>query len=154
VVAGAAADVALEIGADLGLARVGVLGEQRRRAHHHARRAEAALQPVVLLERRLDHAERAVGVRHSLDRAHLRAVEVGREDRAGLGRQPAHVDDAGPALRGVAADMRAGQAEPLAQQIHQQRAAFDLAADSAAVHGQAHLGHRRLPRSLLLPNVC
>ena len=35
----------------------GVVGEQRRAGQHHARRAEAALQPVLLLERRLDRME-------------------------------------------------------------------------------------------------
>ena len=86
VVAGAAADVAVEIPADLGLARARLLVEQRRRRHHHARGAEAALQAVVGLERRLDHAERAVGVGHALDGPHLGAVDVERQHVAGLHR--------------------------------------------------------------------
>src|SRR5437868_15369143 len=45
-VPGAAADVALEPGADLGLARIGVALEQVAGGDDHARRAEAALQAV------------------------------------------------------------------------------------------------------------
>ena len=37
------------------------------------------------------------------------------------------MDDAGAALRGVAADMGAGQAQIFAQELHQQRARIDLA---------------------------
>src|SRR5207342_3862962 len=50
VVAGAAAEVPLQADAHLLLGRVRVLLEEADRGHHHARRAVAALQPVVLLE--------------------------------------------------------------------------------------------------------
>ena len=67
----------------------------------------------------------------------LAAVRGGREHRAGLHRHAVHVDDAGAALRRVAADMRPGQAEMVAQELHQQRAVLDLARLGPAVHGDA-----------------
>src|SRR5438445_147763 len=51
------------------------------------------------------------------------------------------MDDAGPALRGVAADMRAGQAEILAQEVNQQRSILGGPADPLAVHHQRNVRH-------------
>src|SRR6185437_8611312 len=50
LVSGAAADAARDRGADLLLGGVGVLVQQRPRGHQHARRAEAALERVHLVE--------------------------------------------------------------------------------------------------------
>src|SRR5439155_27060606 len=50
LVARAAAEVAIEPFADLGFGGVRVVLHQVDRAHHHARRAEAALQPMALVE--------------------------------------------------------------------------------------------------------
>src|SRR5690606_5952218 len=105
VVTRAAAEIALQPLADLALGRAGVALEQVRRRHHHARRAEAALQAVIVLEGLLDDAERAVRVGHALDRPDLRALARGGEDRAGLDAVTIYMDDAGAALAGVAADM-------------------------------------------------
>src|SRR6476620_8908162 len=60
VVARAAADVAVERLADLVFARLRVVGEELDRRHHHARRAEAALQAVALAKRCLHGMELAV----------------------------------------------------------------------------------------------
>src|SRR5215208_2698749 len=59
-VAGAAADLARDRLADRGVRRVRVLVEQRARGEHHARRAEAALEPVLFHEPLLHGVERAV----------------------------------------------------------------------------------------------
>ena len=56
---------------------------------------------------------------------------------AGLDRRAVDVDDAGAALRRVAADVRAGQAEVVAQELDEQRAALDGAVHGATVHCQA-----------------
>src|SRR4051795_4652336 len=60
LVASAAADAAGDRGADLVFGRVRVLVEQRPDRQHHARRAEAALQRVQLVEPLLDRVELAV----------------------------------------------------------------------------------------------
>ena len=53
--------------------------------------------------------------------------------------RPSTMHDAGAALAGVAADVRAGEAQVLAQELHQQRARIDLGADALAVHGHRHV---------------
>src|SRR5215207_10610142 len=70
LVARAAADAAGDRGADLVLGRVRVLVEQRAHGHLHPRRAEAALQRVLLVEALLDRVEPAVDLER-LHRAHL-----------------------------------------------------------------------------------
>ena len=52
------------------------------------------------------------------------------QHRAGLGGPAVEMDDAGAALAGVAADVRAGQAQVLAQVLHEQRARIDVGADA------------------------
>jgi hypothetical protein len=73
LVAGAAADVPADRPADLLVGRIGVLFDERRPDEHHARRAEPALEAVVLLEGRLDGVERAV-LLEALDGAQFVAV--------------------------------------------------------------------------------
>src|SRR3954471_21848476 len=73
VVARAAAEVSLEGGADLLLARVGVPRQQVRRGHDHPRGAVAALQRVVFPERLL-HEMQGVAGAEPLDGRHLAAV--------------------------------------------------------------------------------
>ena len=58
VVAGAAAEVALEPDAHLVLVERAALGRQPDRGHHHARSAVPALEPVVLAERGLHRVQR------------------------------------------------------------------------------------------------
>jgi hypothetical protein len=55
------------------------------------------------------------------------------------------MNDAGSALRGVAADMGAGEPQVLAEELHQQGALFDIAGHGFAVHGHGYLRHSVLP---------
>src|SRR5689334_12817979 len=82
-VARAVAQVARDRLADLLLARVLVRSEERARGHEHARRAEAALQAVLLGEALLDGVQLAA-LLQAFDRGDLRAVGLHREDRARL----------------------------------------------------------------------
>ena len=63
-----------------------------------------------------------------------------------LARDAVDMHDAGAALRGVAADMRAGQPQIFAQELHQQGARFDIAGDGFAVHRHGHGGHDLPPK--------
>ena len=54
------------------------------------------------------------------------AVGLHREDRAGLRAAAVDEDGAGAALAGVAADVRAGQAQLLAQEVDEQHAGLDV----------------------------
>src|SRR3954453_18488432 len=78
VIAGAAADVAVERLADLVFGRLRVVGEKLHRRHHHPRRAEAALQAVALAERRL-HRMQLAALGEPLDRGDLAALDLRRE---------------------------------------------------------------------------
>src|SRR5262249_49193723 len=104
-VAGTATEVPGERSPDRVIVRVRLACEQGGGAHDHARSAEAALQPVVLPERTLDHAELAV-FGDALDRRHLGALEPHREERAALERATVDEDRARAALARVAGDLR------------------------------------------------
>src|SRR5262245_42499093 len=116
VIAGAPAQVALEPVPDLVLAGIRRPLAQVGRTHDHARRAEPALQAVVLVERGLHRVELAA-LRQALDRGDLGALGLDREHRAGLDRLAVDVDGARAALAGIAADVRSGEPEVLAQRL-------------------------------------
>src|SRR5262249_43887979 len=115
VVAGAAADVALEPAANLGLGRLRVLAQEIDDAHHHAGRAEPALQPVRLLEGGLNGVQISA-FRQPLDGCDLGAVGLDGEHVARFDRVAVEMHDAGAALAGIATDVRAGEAQVLAQE--------------------------------------
>jgi hypothetical protein len=52
--------------------------------------------------------------------------------------------DAGAALRGIATDMGAGQAQVFAQKLHQQRPWIDVRVHGIAVHDQGDFRHSEL----------
>ena len=109
------------------------------RAHHHARRAEAALQAVMVAKSLLHRMQAAVGGGNAFDGDDARALRLHREHVAALHRLAVHVDGAGAALGGVAADVRAGQAQMVADEVDEQRARLDFGGDRLAVDGQGKL---------------
>src|SRR5262249_19675703 len=125
LVARAAADVPGERPADLLLRRVGVLLQQGGAREHHPWRAEAALEAVLLVEALLNRVQLGT-VREALDRLHLAAVDLDGEVRARLGRSPVDEHRARAAVARVAADMGAGEAELLPQQVDEQQPRLDL----------------------------
>ena len=62
----------------------------------------------------------------TLDGEDLVAVGLDAEDGAALHGQPVHQHGAGPAARGVAAEVGPGQAEHLPDEVEQQQAGLDL----------------------------
>ena len=68
----------------------------------------------------------AVAGRHALDGRDLAAVGLDREHRARLHGAAVEMDGAGAALAGVAADVRAGQVEVLAQGLDEQPSRLDV----------------------------
>ena len=89
-------------------------------------------------------------LRESFDRGDLGALGLHGEDRAGLGAAAVDEDRAGAALAGVAADVRAGQIQLLAQEVHEECARLDVRFAHLAVHVDRNLGHGvpRRPHSL------
>ena len=96
-----------------------------RRRHHEARRAVAALERVLLVERLL-HRMQLVALRETLDRRHLAAVRLHGEHGARLDRLAVEEHGAGAARGGVAADVRPLQAELLAQEVGEQLPRLDV----------------------------
>src|SRR3569832_691579 len=118
VVAGAAAEVAIEPGPNGFFREIGVVAREVYRTHDHAWSAEAALQAVIVAEGFLHRVERAVGLRDAFDGDDVGPVRLYREEVAALHRLPVHVDRAGAALSGVATDVRAGEAQGIADEIN------------------------------------
>src|SRR5271166_2771326 len=144
VVAGAAADVALEPVADRSLVKIRALAiDEVDRGHDHARRAEAALQAVVVLEGLL-HRMQLAALSQALDCRDVRPLAARGEDCAGLDRDAVEMDDAGPALGGVAAHMRAGEAKILAQELHEQRPGIHVRRNLPAVHRHRDMNHSHI----------
>src|SRR6185312_10824764 len=104
LVPGAAAQVAVDALADLLLGRRRIVLQQVDRRHDHARRAEAALERVPVVERLLNRMQRAVRPGQALDRGDRAAVGLDREDRAALHGDAVEQDGAGTAVAGVATD--------------------------------------------------
>ena len=121
MIPGAAANIALKVIAHLLLARLGVLLQKRRRRHHHARRAEPALKPVMLLKRRLNHTQRPIRPRLTLNRRNSAALRLSREHRARLHRNAVNMNNTGSALRGVTPNMRPRHPQTVTQKSRQQR---------------------------------
>src|SRR5258707_1392236 len=148
VVAGTAAEIALELVADgVVVEFVAFAVHDIDRRHDHARRAVAALQPVVLAKSLLHRMQRPVRFSEPLDRDDIGTVELPGKDRAGFHRLAVDVHHAGAALRGIAADMGAGQAQVLAQELHQKGARVEVAGDGLAVHRHRDGGHGVPPRN-------
>ncbi len=98
---------------------------------------------MIVLEGLLHRMKLAV-LGEPLDRRDIRAVAGRRQRGAGLDRLAVDMDDAGAALRGVAADMRAGQAQILAQELHEQRSWIDLGRRVPAVNRHRDMNHSHI----------
>src|SRR5256712_9146969 len=132
VVARAPAQVTLELVPDQLLRWLGVALEHLVDRHDHARRAEPALEPVLLPESLLDRVQLAV-LRQPLDRHDIGAVRLDGEEGAGLDGLTVHDDRAGAALARVTADVRAGEAHRLADIVDEEQTGLDFMAVALAV---------------------
>ena len=93
-------------------------------------RAEAALERVVALERLLERREQRVA-RERLDRLHRRAVGLDREQAAAAHGDAVEPDGAGAADAVLAADVRAGEAEAVPEEVGQEQPRLDVLDDDA-----------------------
>jgi len=130
---------------DLAFGRLSVGGQQRIGGHQHAGRADPALGTAVAEERGLDRSERGT-IGKPLDRCHVAAADLAERDQAGTHRLAIEPYGARPTVAGVAADLRARQAqivtEDLAEPPHRIAVDLDLAAiDPERRRARRHLGH-------------
>src|ERR1700742_1420595 len=141
LVAGAAAQVAGYRPPHVFLGGIRVAVEQVLGRHHHARRAEPALQAVLLPEPLLDGMQLARRGQ-ALHGGDLTAVDLDRQHRAGLDRPAVDQHRAGAAVGRVAAAMGAGQPGTPADQVGQQQPGLDLGRLLGAVEPEPDLPQR------------
>jgi hypothetical protein len=106
------------------------------------------LQAVILAERFLHRMQRRAVGGKALDGPDLVAVGHHRKGCAGFHRLAVEMHHAGAALRGIAADMGAGQPQVFAQKLDQQGAGIDVSVNGVAVHDHGNLGHSTLSSSV------
>src|ERR1700732_772964 len=121
--AGAATEIAAEAVADFVVGSERPLAQEIDGGHQHPRRAEPALQRVMLAERLLQTVELLDGA-EAFDGLERAAVGLHREQQAGAHAVAVENDSAGAADAMLAADMGAGEAERLAQEVAEQAARF------------------------------
>jgi hypothetical protein len=135
LIAGAPAEITLEPGADAFLGRLRFTPEQFQRAHDHSRGAESALQGVVLAECGLQRMLGITWLVQALDRVDRCSVRLNGQDCARLHGAAVEVHGARAALGRVATDMRASDAEVIAEEVHEQLPGVNLSLPLLAVDG-------------------
>ena len=103
----------------------------------------------MLAERLLHRMQRRAVGGKALDGPDLVAVGHHRKGGAGFHRLAVEMHHAGAALRGIAADMGAGQPQVFAQKLDQQGAGVDIGVNGIAVHDHGNFGHSALSSSAL-----
>src|SRR5262249_23921452 len=150
VVAGAAADIALELVAYRRLVELAAIAMYDvDRGHDHARSAEAALQAMIVAERRL-HRMQLVALGNAFDGRDAGSCGLSRKHGAGFDRPAIDMHDTGAALAGIAADIGAGQVQMIAQELDKKRAVLDIDRDRLAVHREFDCRHVTLPKIFYL----
>jgi hypothetical protein len=128
---------------DVGVRRIWLLLEQRRRGHQLTGLAVAALRDVVLDPSRLQRMQSSVFARESFDRRDLLPGDCAQRHRARAGRHAIEVHRARAALGDAAAVFRADEPEVIAQHP-QERCGFVHAFDDVLFVVDLD-AHRRVP---------
>src|SRR5207249_7653564 len=143
LIARAAAEVPFQALANFLTARVRIARKELVRGEYHARRAEAALQTVLLPKALLERMELALG-REALDCGQFGAVGLDGKHRARLDGLLVHQNRAGAANRSLAADVSPGEPRHFTQVVDQQEPRLNLVLAPRSVNSDANL-HNRLP---------
>src|SRR6516225_3836314 len=139
-ISGAAAKVAAQLEADAPLVGSGETADDVARRDQHSRRAESALQTVLGRERLPQRGHDGI-VLHPFDGRDLRVLAKDRIGDAGSRRLTVDQQRARTARALLAAQMRAGQSEPFAQQVGEVHARLYRLDDGDAVYGEAYGSH-------------
>ncbi len=136
LVAGAAAQIAVETLADFLVGGVRIALDDLLGGHDHSGRAETALQAVLVPEGFLHGIELAAGG-ESFDGQDLGAVGLNGEHGAAFDGFAVHVHGASAAQRRFATDVRARQTGHFAQVVNQQQARLDGVGALGSVDGES-----------------
>src|SRR5439155_17977363 len=139
-VAGAAAQITGEPGADLDLRAGAAAANQVARADQHARRAEAALHRVAAMEAVAQGGDDRIGG-EAFEAVDLALVAGNRQRQAGTRRLAVDQHRAGAAYAVLAAEMGRGQVVPVAQKIGERQARRDILGEVGTVEAEADAGH-------------
>src|ERR1043166_3471569 len=139
-VAGAAAEIAGESLADVGLGRARRTFEEADGGEHHAGRADAALRAAAL-DQRLLHGVEALAVGDTFDRRDPRALDLRDGDEATIDQLAVEDDGARAAFALAAALLRARELQPLAQRVEQARQRVGFERHGLPVHAVANFLH-------------
>src|SRR5262252_3904736 len=139
LIAGAAAQVARNGDADLLFGRVRIVAEEFQERGQHAGRAKTALQAMIFVKRLLQRVQLVGARRDALDGEKVVAVRLHSEHQARPRRAAVHQDGAGAAYAVLAAEMRAGETELVADKIREREADLDFFLVTLAVDRQGDL---------------
>ena len=139
-IAGAAAEIAAHGDSNLLLVRVGQPHDEIARRDEHPRCAIAALQRVLARECCAQFAGNLVII-EAFDRGYIGALAGERVGDAGARRNAIDEHRAGAANAMLAAEMRPGEVQLLANEIGEMGARLDRASDLLAVHRQRDFAH-------------
>src|SRR5690348_6355386 len=155
LIAGAAAEISGNRIADFLFAWAGIFAKERGGGQDHARRAIAALQAVLLPESLLHGMKAAAaaillaGGGEAFDGGDVRASGLSGEHGAGLHGLAVEEDGAGAAKARLAADVRAREAQCVAQIVNEQQARLDFVLMFLTIHAEPNLdGHSASRRQL------
>src|SRR6185437_11924121 len=137
LITGAPAEDPGQFVADLSTRRLPFARRERCGRHEEARRAEAALQRMVLLEAFLQRAESLAGS-EGFDGLDPPPVQLGGQHQARLDRLAVHEHRAHAAYALFAADVSAGQPEAVAKKVRRVEAGRHLFGDCPPVHLHSH----------------
>ena len=143
-IAGATAQIAAHVFADVGVVFGVSFDDAGDRGHDLSRRAVAALEGVVIDERLLHGMQRAVRPGEAFDRRDLASLRRRRKREAGENALAVHQDGASAALTVVAAFLGAGETDVLTQRVEKARA--DVERQPALLAIDVKTERERLPQ--------
>jgi hypothetical protein len=140
----AATEIAFKLSPDRCAVEVGFSPDHINGRHHHPGCTEAALQAMIVPKCLLHRVKRAAR-RHPLNRHHVRLGSLNCEYRARFNGLAIYVNDAGAALTRVAANVRSGETQCVAEEVNQESAILDIGAPFLSVYSHGNNGHPVLP---------
>src|SRR4029079_5822259 len=138
----AAAEMAAHCAAHVIEIAVRIALDEMSAAHHHARCAEAALQGVVFDERLL-YGMKLLTLRKPFDRRDLPIACIEGEGHATRDHFAVEPYGTGGARAAIAAYLRAGETELVAQHFHQRGCGIDVNGAAPAIDRERQFHHRR-----------